>query len=149
MKPLIARITVFLFTLLLILALTACGEKTDANTTADATVSAATEAAAADTTEAVKTDETSADSTIDSSLVGSWDYAEISGFVYTFNADGTGTYDVAGEIMSFTYKADGSTLMILYTDSGVDEPMELKYTIDGDTLTIKDSFGADTVYKRK
>ena len=78
-----------------------------------------------------------------------WDYAELSGMVYTFNADGSGTYDMFGEVMKFTYEADGAVLKITYTDEGVDVPTELAYTIDGDTLNVKDSLGNDTIYKRK
>ena len=69
--------------------------------------------------------------------------------VYTFNADGSGSYDMFGEVMKFTYEADGSTLKITYIDEGVDAATELEYAIDGDTLNVKDSLGNDTIYKRK
>ena len=145
--------------LVLIISLAACGAKNDTKETTapteSATVSTATEAPAPATTEAptpAKTEagiETEAKTSADNGLVGSWDFAELSGMVYTFNADGSGSYDMFGEVMKFTYEADGSVLKITYTDEGVDEPMELEYKIDGDTLNVKDSFGNDTLYKRK
>ena len=80
-------------------------------------------------------------------LVGSWEY-ETGGYTYTFNADGTGTYDVgSGDPMKFTYTDDGSNLSILY--DGNTAPFESTYTIDGSKLNIKDSFGSDTIYKKK
>lgn len=81
-----------------------------------------------------------------STLVGSWEYAD-GGFTYTFNADGTGTYDMFGEGMSFTYTDNGTSIEFLYED--VDDPTVLEYTIDGDTLTMKDSFGSDVTYVKK
>ena len=80
-------------------------------------------------------------------LVGSWEY-ETGGYTYTFNADGTGTYDVgSGDPMKFTYTDDGTNLSILY--DGNTAPFESTYTIDGSKLNIKDSFGSDTIYKKK
>ena len=64
-----------------------------------------------------------------------------------FNADGTGTYDMFGEGMSFTYTDNGTSIEFLYED--VDDPTVLEYTIDGDTLTMKDSFGSDVTYVKK
>ena len=80
-------------------------------------------------------------------LAGSWEY-ETGGYTYTFNADGTGTYDVgSGDPMKFTYTDDGTNLSILY--DGNTAPFESTYTIEGDKLNIKDSFGSDTIYIKK
>jgi len=82
-----------------------------------------------------------------SALVGSWEY-QGGGYIYTFNADGTGTYDIgAASPMIFTYEATDSALFILY--DGNTAAMELEYSIDGDVLNVKDSFGSDTLYNRK
>ena len=142
-------------TLLLILSLAACGAKNDAKETTAPTeaaaTSSATEAPAPAETDAA-TDavtETEATTSSDNGLVGSWDYSELSGMVYTSNADGTGTYDIFGEVLDFTYEADGSTLKIALADDDVDEPTKLEYKIDSDTLIVKDSAGNDIVYKRK
>ena len=150
-KSIFSKTVLMICALVLIISLAACGAKNDTKETTapteSATVSTATEAPAPATTEAAI--ETEAEGSADTGLVGSWDYAELSGMVYTFNADGTGTYDMFGEVLKFTYEADGSTLKITYTDEDVDAPMELEYKIDGDTLNVKDSMGNDTIYKRK
>ena len=78
-------------------------------------------------------------------LVGTWTYSE-GGYVYTFNEDGTGNYAYGEAKMEFTYTTDGDKLSILY--NGNTSPFETTYVIDGNTLTIKDSFGNDTVYKK-
>ena len=163
LKAITIKIISLICALFLMISLASCGAKNDAKETTapteSATVSTATEAPAPATTEApapAKTEaatdaaiETEAKTSADNGLVGSWDYAELSGMVYTFNADGTGSYNMFGEVMNFTYEADGSTLKLTFTDEDVDVPTELAYTIDGDTLNVKDSLGNDTIYKRK
>ena len=159
LKAITIKIIPLICTLFLMISLASCGAKNDAKETTapteSATAPSATEAPASATTEApapAKTDaaiETEAKASADNGLVGSWDFAALSGMVYTFNADGTGSYDMFGEVMHFTYEADGSTLKITFTDEDVDVPTELAYTIDGDTLNVKDSLGNDTIYKRK
>lgn len=158
-KSIINKTVLMICTLVLMISLAACGAKNDAKETTapteSATVSTATEAPMPAKTEAATdaaTDaaiETEAKASADNGLVGSWDYAEFSGMVYTFNADGSGTYDMFGEVMNFTYEAGGSTLKLTYTDESADAPMELEYKIEGETLKIKDSLGNDTIYKRK
>lgn len=150
-KSIINKAVLMICALVLILSLAACGAKDNAEETTastEAAAPAATEAEAPAATDAAVI-ETEAQASADTGLVGSWDYTELSGVVYTFNADGTGTYDLLGEVMKFTYEADGSTLKLLYIDEDVDEPMELEYKIDGDALNIKDSLGNDTIYNRK
>ena len=151
MKAITTKTISLICALFLIISLASCGAKNDAEITAAPTeptaASTAAEATAPAATDAAI--ETEAKASADTGLVGSWDYAELSGMVYTFNADGSGSYDMFGEVMKFTYEADDTVLKITYTDEGVDEPMELEYKIDGDTLNVKDSFGNDTLYKRK
>lgn len=159
MKAITIKILSLICTLFLMISLASCGAKNDVKETMapteSATVSTAIEAPAPATTEApapATTEaviETEANASADTGLVGSWNFAALSGMVYTFNADGTGSYDMFGEVMNFTYEADGSTLKITFTDEGVDAPTELEYKIDGDTLNVKDSLGNDTIYKRK
>ena len=75
-------------------------------------------------------------------LVGSWKYNGSTTFMYTFNADGTGSY--AGR--NFTYVDDGSSVTITYdgdTASGT-----YSYTIEGNTLKITDSFGSIVEYSK-
>ena len=85
-------------------------------------------------------------------ITGKWKYYDSaygdlgSDYIYTFNADGTGQYDAAGTIMPFTYTIDGDSLAILY--EGSTDPFESTFSIDSDTLNIKDSLGSDTLYKK-
>ena len=78
----------------------------------------------------------------ENSIVGTWT-SESGSFVYTFNEDGTGDYSGA----AFTYTTVDDKLSITY--NGSTSPFETTYTIDGNTLNVKDSFGNDTIYKRK
>lgn len=79
-------------------------------------------------------------------IVGSWEYTS-GGYVYTFNADGTGSYTAGETVMEFTYEDDGSTVKILYSSATV--PNEFAYTISGNTLSIEDSFGEKVEYTKK
>lgn len=79
-------------------------------------------------------------------LVGSWKY-EGGNFTYTFKDDGTGTYNAAGNLMEFTYTTDENKIAITYT--GNTAAFETEYSIDGDTLNVKDSLGNDTLYKKQ
>ena len=78
------------------------------------------------------------------SIVGKW---ALGSFVYTFNKDKTCQYDAAGTIMKCTYEIDGDKISILYKGDSV--PFETTFSIDGDTLNVKDSLGNDTLYKRQ
>ena len=80
------------------------------------------------------------------SIVGKWEY-ESGGFTYTFKEDKTGTYDVNGNIMKFTYETDGDKLSILY--DGDTTSFDTTYSIEGNKLNVKDSLGNDTIYIRK
>lgn len=65
---------------------------------------------------------------------------------YEFKEKGKGGYTFAGETKSFTYKDDGKKVTLSY--EGTTAPSEYEYKIEKDTLTIKDSFGNDVVYKK-
>ena len=77
-------------------------------------------------------------------IVGKWANGS---FVYTFNEDKTCSYDAVGTIMKCTYKTNGDKLSILYDGDTVS--FDTTYKIDGKDLHVKDSFGNDTIYKRK
>lgn len=116
------------------LPLTACGGNSTNNNT-PAAPAASSQAAPSTATTTGK-----------DALVGSWEY-QSGGYTYTFNADGTGTYDISGNVMKFTYEATDSKLSITY--EGDTSPMTLDYSINGKVLNVKDSRGADTLYNRK
>ena len=175
MKSLFSKTVALLCAVLMAGSLTACGNKTETKETSEASAStsavqqAVTTAAGttdeqqttvagttaeqqtivAETTEVQQSDsaaETAKADATDTGLVGSWEY-EIGGFTYTFNSDGSGVYDVAGNQMKFTYTAENSVLSITY--EGASEPTQLEYVLSGDTLNVKDSGGNDTIYHRK
>lgn len=74
-------------------------------------------------------------------ILGDWEY-EGGGFIYHFNEDGTGTYL---DTMNFTYTEENGNVKIKY--DGADNTLE--GTWEEDTLNMIDSFGNDTIYKRK
>lgn len=83
-------------------------------------------------------------------IVGKWkNDTTIEGyeFIYTFNADGTGEYDAAGTIMKFKYTINGNKISFKYTDEDM-ASLDTTFSIDGDTLNVKDSNNEDTLYKK-
>ena len=121
--------------LMMVFALVACGVTVTNDTGSDTP--------AADS----GNDAPAADASDSNPLVGSWEY-QSGGFTYTFNADGSGTYDIGADSpMVFTYEYTDTELSILY--EGNTDPMVLEYEINGDVLNVKDSFGSDTLYNRK
>ena len=77
-------------------------------------------------------------------IVGKWAHGS---YVYTFNNDGTCSYDAAGTLMKCTYKTKGDNLSITY--DGSTAAFETTYSIDGNKLNVRDSFGSDTIYTKK
>ena len=101
---------------------------------------------AGNTAAAGNVSETEAPATV-RTLVGSWGHEM--GYTYVFREDKTGEYLVDGydePFWVFTYETDGDKLT-LYEDGSL--LMETKYTIDGDTLIIEDSFGEKVYYTYK
>jgi len=133
MKRSMKLVSLCLAASLVALPLTACGGNSNAGTAAQ---SGASSQASPSTTATAGND----------ALVGSWEY-QSGGYTYTFNADGTGTYDISGNIMKFTYEATATRLSITF--EGNTAPMTLDYSINGKVLNVKDSSGADTLYNRK
>ena len=80
-------------------------------------------------------------------LVGKWQSEKLSNYVYTFNDDGTGQYDMAGKVLKLTYSTDEGKITLNFLEEGY-TPVTLNYILDGDSLNIKDSFGKDTFYVR-
>lgn len=98
---------------------------------------------AGNTAAAGNVSETEAPATV-RTLVGSWGHEM--GYTYVFREDKTGEYLVDGydePFWVFTYETDGDKLT-MYEDGSL--LMETKYTIDGDTLIIEDSFGEKVNY---
>lgn len=83
------------------------------------------------------------------SIVGTWKIeAEVDlDYKYVFNEDGTGAYQYNGAELKFTYEDNGNSIKIMFDGSPV--ASEVEYKIEGDILTIKDSFDKDVKYKKQ
>lgn len=81
-------------------------------------------------------------------LIGKWRADGYSvDYYYIFNEDKTCAYEMSGAKMECTYEDDGTKVTILYKGNTIANSYE--YKIEGDILTIKDSFGQDVKYIRK
>ena len=80
-------------------------------------------------------------------IVGKWVYESMDSIYYKFNEDGTGSYTFGGATKKFTYKIDGNKISILYDGDNVS--FDTTFEIKDKTLNVKDSFGSDTIYKKK
>lgn len=78
-------------------------------------------------------------------LAGQWQSEELSDYIYTFNGDGTGKYDMAGKVLELNYATEDGKITLTFLQEGY-TPVTLDYELDGDRLNIKDSFGKDTFY---
>ena len=90
----------------------------------------------------------SAAANADQSIVGSWSlnlYGDE--YVYTFNPDGTGTYNAAGKVMNLTYSIkDG----IYYeTFEGSTAPVKRAYRVENNQFIVEDSYGEEIVYNKR
>ena len=83
-----------------------------------------------------------------SEVVGQWASEKYDGvFIYTFNEDGTGTYELGETKKSFTWETEDSKITILY--DGDMKAFEAEYRVEDNKLILKDSMGNDTVYTKK
>ena len=78
-------------------------------------------------------------------LAGQWQSEQFSEYIYTFNGDGTGKYDMAGNVLDLNYETEDGKITLTFLEEGY-TPVTLDYELDGDRLNIKDSFGKDTFY---
>ena len=78
-------------------------------------------------------------------IVGKWAYGSGDSFVFTFNQDKTCHYTANNK--DCTYTIDGDKISILYADNTA--PFESNFKIEGNKLTLKDSFGNDVVYEKR
>ena len=80
-------------------------------------------------------------------LVGKWQAQTLPDYVYTFNADGSGQYNMAGTDLEMNYSTENGKITMNYTTEGYSS-VTLDYILEEDRLNIKDSFGKDTFYLR-
>lgn len=78
-------------------------------------------------------------------LVGQWQSETLPEYIYTFNDDKTGQYDMAGKILEMTYSTENGKITLNFLTEGY-SAVTLDYELDGDRLNIKDSYGKDTFY---
>ena len=85
----------------------------------------------------------------DEALIGRWAWDTHSNFVYTFNADGTGTRPgIEGVEEIFSWNTSGGELRIdRDADDGHIQNERWAFTIEGDTLTL-DGHNRIFVYNR-
>lgn len=77
-------------------------------------------------------------------IIGKWVHGS---FIYTFNEDGTCSYNAAGKMMKCTYKTKKNKLSILY--EGNTTPFETTFNIEEKKLSIKDSYGKIIFYEKE
>ena len=71
-------------------------------------------------------------------ILGTWkDPSGLGG--YTFETDGKGEYVLAGLSYPMEYKIDGNKLTITTRILGIGADKVYYFTLDGDTLTLKDN----------
>ena len=78
-------------------------------------------------------------------LAGQWQSEDLPEYIYTFLSDGTGKYDMAGNVLELNYTTNEGKITLTFLAEGY-TPVTLDYVLDGDRLNIKDSFGKDTFY---
>ena len=70
----------------------------------------------------------------DSPLVGQWSWIEGADYVYTFEADGTGSRGIPGQMETFNWSIPGDGRLRI-SGTGI-AAEQWNYTITGDTLRI-------------
>ena len=127
---------------LLLTALTACGNENDPHTVSSAVPTAASETAV------------SSEASADHSIVGQWKAELIEESIYTFYANGTGQYFLKGTVIPLTYSIRNNRITIHYqkqseetTETSV-TTQDYEYELNGKILNIKDPFGMDNFYDK-
>lgn len=83
-----------------------------------------------------------------SGIAGVWGYNQKEYQIpaqYTFKKDGTGEYNLAGQIKKLTWKTKGDKITITFKG---ESDMNQKYKLKGDVLTLYDITDAPVVYYR-
>ncbi len=81
-------------------------------------------------------------------LVGKFEAAGLSGLFYTFNEDGTGEYELFGEVIKLNYSVKDGKLVIEFHSDEMGT-MTVDYKIDETKLSMKDITGNYVDYMRK
>ena len=78
-------------------------------------------------------------------IVGTWK-DNIDGNIYTFNSDGTGQYKSSSIKANFEYEIEGNKIIITYTGNA---PYETIYSLNGNKLSMTNSYGVNITYYKK
>ena len=125
-RKIIGVIALTLCALIAVFCLTACGSSEGGSGSEETTA----------TTEAPKP-----------SIVGTWEETDsTSDGVFVFNEDGTGTYSMGENSLTFTYEDKGTTIIMTIDTIGT---QNVKYVIDGDKLTMTDEADKTITLTRK
>ena len=80
-------------------------------------------------------------------LIGTWVAIGFPCFAYNFTSSSEGYYSMANVKKAFNYSANDETVALYYP--GDVSALSFKYEIDGDILSIEDSFGNFVKYKKQ
>ena len=83
---------------------------------------------------------------MNSALIGTWSWNGHLDCGYIFGSDGKGAYFFCGAQKAFEYCDNGTFVSIYYP--GDLSPLRFEYTVDGNTLSIEDSFGNRIIYSK-
>jgi len=81
-----------------------------------------------------------------SALIGAWGWNGHQDCGYFFAPEGKGSYIFCGGEKTFEYQDNGDSVTVHFTGDLL--PNLFRYDIDGDRLSIEDSFGSRVIYTR-
>lgn len=93
------------------------------------------------------TDSSDSERSANDTLTGQWRSEELSDYIYIFNENGSGAYNMGGNVVELNYSTENGKITINFLKEGYSS-VTLVYEMDGDRLNIKDSYGKDTFYIR-
>ncbi len=82
-------------------------------------------------------------------IIGAWANKDMPNYIYYFNEDGTGSYYIDGgesDFWTYTFVDNGDSVTLDYGNDST--PNTFKYKLDGDSLSITDSFDEYVDYVR-
>ena len=87
--------------------------------------------------------------TSNSAVLGEWVSADNDAYIYTFNADGTGSYTYGQKVSKFTYTDDPKEEIVTLTFKKGTDPSIYGYSVDEKSVILTDGFGDVNKYFKK
>lgn len=131
-----------------IAALAGCGNDDSSNTSSSPSVSVSSSSSNVQSSSEASSAGKSSDYKSDKPLVGKFEAEGLSGLFYTFNEDGTGEYELFGEVIKLNYSVKDGKLVIEFHSDEMGT-MTVDYKIDETKLSIKDITGNYVNYIRR